>query len=105
MPDQDIFDKLSKNKEEAEKKTAAQTKENVKSNVDGNGNSKNTITLTNKEEKSKLKRTYYIDPEQEKNITWASRKTGRDKSEIVRMALDFFFENVNVEWQGGETGG
>lgn len=86
-----IFNDLKKNKEQAEQGK----KEEVDSKVNGDGSS--NFTLTSKKETQKLKRTYYLEPEQDKNIAWAARRTGRDKSEIVRLALDYFFAHVEIE--------
>lgn len=93
----DIFKELEKNKVKADKESKQINKKKDNVNGDVNDNANNRVTLTSKEENKKVKRTYYIHPEQDKNISWASRKTGRDKSEIVRRALDYFFEKIEIE--------
>lgn len=72
-------------------------RDDVVNDVEGDVNVNGTVTITSKKNKGKVKRTYYLDPEVEKNITWLSRKTDRDKSEIVSLALEYFFDNVEVE--------
>lgn len=92
------FDKIKEGvmKKKNEAKQNQETNDvNDKNNV--NVKEDGTITITSKEKEEKLKRTYYIDPDNANKIDWASRKTGRDKSEIVRIALNYFFENAEIK--------
>ena len=71
---------------------------NVNGNGDGNGDSKKPITIS-KEENSqkKIKRTYYIYEENDEKISKLSRRSGKDKSELVRIAIDFLYDNVEIK--------
>ena len=53
----------------------------------------NTRIIAGRE--SPVKRTFYFYPGQLKEIDRLSKKTGRPKTEIIRLALDYFFEQVN----------
>ena len=55
--------------------------------------SKNTSVLTKKPEPVKM--TFYFYPGQLKELDRLSKKTGRPKTELIRLALDWFFEQVN----------
>lgn len=100
------FDKLKENvkkkrsKMKAQKDNSNETKNvNGENNVNGNGNVdvNSNINIIKTKKESKIKRTYYIKPEHDKKINELSRKSGRDKSELIRMAIDFFYNNVSVE--------
>ena len=91
----DIFDKLKKNKKTAEK--SINNKEDVNSNVDVNVNSNSYVTISKNNDKGKVKRTYYLEPETEKELSRLARKTGRIKSDIVEFALRHYFEVVKIE--------
>ena len=78
--------------------------DNGTSNVNSNGNSKvdsnvnNGITIPSKEEENKsLKRTFYIDKEYDDFLNLAARKTNRNKSEIVEIAIDYLKDNVTFK--------
>ena len=39
----------------------------------------------------------YLRPEQSDTLEWLANKTGKDRSEIVRIALDYLFENFEIK--------
>jgi len=95
-----------KEKKEKSKSINKKNKSDVNDNVDGDGNvngngdgdSKKPITIS-KEENSqkKIKRTYYIYEENDEKISKLSRRSGKDKSELVRIAIDFLYDNVEIK--------
>lgn len=108
----DVFEKLKENKSKAEKSKDNNVDGNVNDNVRGNGdgsvdsnvesegdsNANNGITIPSKEEKNKsLKRTFYIDKEYDDFLNLAARKTNRNKSEIVEIAIDYLKDNVTFK--------
>ena len=57
-----------------------------------------TITIARRKEKSALvKMTYYLRPDQIQAIDDLHDQSGRDKSELVRMALDIMIDRAKVE--------
>ena len=62
-------------------------------NIDGNVN----IDILKSKDDKKVKRTYYIKSDHDKKLNELSRKSGRDKSELIRMAIDFLYKNANME--------
>ncbi|MFW6229844.1 MAG: CopG family transcriptional regulator [Halanaerobium sp.] len=62
-------------------------------NIDGDVN----IDILKSKEDQKVKRTYYIKQDHDKRLNELSRKSGRDKSELIRMAIDFLYENANLK--------
>jgi hypothetical protein len=74
----------------------------VASNGDGESaiavTSGSTITIARRKEKSALvKMTYYLRPDQVQAIDDLQEQSGRDKSELVRMALDIMIDRAKVE--------
>ncbi len=60
--------------------------------------SASTITIARKSKGSTLlKMTHYFRPDQLKAIDELHEKSGRDKSELVRMAVDILIERARVE--------
>lgn len=57
----------------------------------------NNITLTRKKEEEKISRNYILKQEHIDFIDRAARRTGREKSEIVRIALEYLEENIDFE--------
>ena len=56
------------------------------------------ITIARRKEKSALvKMTYYLRPDQVQAIDDLHDQSGRDKSELVSMALDIMIERAKVE--------
>jgi len=96
-----VFNKINKRKQQSDIKEEKDVKGDGGVDVNVNDNVKDTgsvnIMLGPKAEEKHLKRTYYIYKDHDREISKLARKTGRDKSEIVRMALDYFLENVKVE--------
>lgn len=94
-----VFNKINKRKQQNDIKEEKDVKGDVDVNV--NDNVKDTgsvnIMIGPKAEDKHLKRTYYIYKDHDREISKLARRTGRDKSEIVRMALDYFLENVKVQ--------
>ena len=60
--------------------------------------SESTITIARRKEKSALvKMTYYLRPDQVQAIDDLHDQSGRDKSELVLMALEIVIERAKVE--------
>ena len=72
--------------------TRISTRENTRINTRENTRI-NTRIIAGRE--SPVKRTFYFYPGQLKEIDRLSKKTGRPKTELIRLALDYFFEQVN----------
>ena len=81
---------------------------NVNVITDGNTNitgdesvntGKGTITIPKKKNKSDdyLRVTYYLRPDQIRAINRLHKDSGRDKSELVRLAVDILIEQARVE--------
>jgi len=66
-----------------------------KSTITNNG--ANTITITKKAGEDYVKMTHYFRPDQLKALDRLHKKSGRDKSELVRMAIDILVERAKVE--------
>lgn len=49
-----------------------------------------------KTEPKKIKRTYYIYEEQDKKLNEMARKSDRDKSNLIRLAIDFLYKNAEI---------
>ena len=92
-----VFDKINKKNKKSDVKDNSNVNSNDKVNVKGDVNSDVNVTISSKKEDKHIKRTYYIHKYQDKDITKLARKTDRDKSEIVRMAIDYFLDNVTVK--------
>ncbi len=83
----------------ADKSAVAYASNGITADTDnGVGTGKSTITIARKSKGSTLvKMTYYFRPDQLKAIDELHEKSGRDKSELVRMAVDLLVENARVE--------
>jgi len=89
-------------KEKKEKSKAKDEKNDVNNNGDVNGdgdsNSNKKITLSKgKNKPKKIKRTYYIYEENDEKISKLARESGKDKSELIRIAIDFLYDNVDIK--------
>lgn len=96
-----IKDKMKKQKERAEKPKESNNKNtNVNKNVNTNVN-KNYPQIKvkkKKQQKEKYKRqTYYMTPKLISKIDEYSQLSGHNKSELVRLALSYFFEHLKIE--------
>jgi len=71
---------------------------NITSKTTGAATSNNAgkITIT-KKNYDLVKMTHYFRPDQLKEISRLSKKSGRDKSELVRLAVDILIEQAKVE--------
>ena len=49
-----------------------------------------------KNEPKKIKRTYYIYEDQDKKLNEMARKSDRDKSNLIRLAIDFLYNNAEI---------
>ncbi len=87
-------------------KDTREEKPKGKSKVTSNITSKNTgaatsnnagkITIT-KKSYDLVKMTHYFRPDQLKEIARLSKKSGRDKSELVRLAVDVLIEQAKIQ--------
>lgn len=68
---------------------------NSNSDIDSNSN----ITIEKKERKTDqhIQRLFYITPELDNFLERLKKKTGRDKSEIVRLALSYLYDNIKIK--------
>jgi len=93
-------DKEAKNKQRTSKSTSnftstSESKSTSKNTIKSNG--ANTITITRKAGEDYIKMTHYFRPDQLKALDRLHKKSGRDKSELVRMAIDILIERAQVE--------
>jgi len=97
-------DKAVKNKQRTSKSTSesasnytstSESKSTSKNTINSNG--ANTITITRKAGEDYVKMTHYFRPDQLKALDRLHKKSGRDKSELVRMAIDILIERAQVE--------
>ncbi len=94
-------DNASKNtgkntREKTSKNTSDYTSKNTSKNTGINTSKytrENTSVLTKKPEPVKM--TFYFYPGQLKELDRLSKKTGRPKTELIRLALDLFIEQVS----------
>jgi len=49
-----------------------------------------------KSDPKKIKRTYYIYEGQDKKLNEMARKSDRDKSNLIRLAIDFLYDNAEM---------
>lgn len=99
--------KKKKDKSSSKKKDDGNNDSNIngKNDVNGNGNGDIdanidgdvNIDIFKSQEDKKVKRTYYIKSDHDKKLNELSRKSGRDKSELIRMAIDFLYDNATME--------
>jgi hypothetical protein len=68
-------------------------------NSDAAASTKGTITIARKKFKSDdyTRATYYLRPDQIRTLNRLHKDSGRDKSELVRMAVDILIERAKVE--------
>lgn len=56
-----------------------------------------SFTLEKKEKLKLQRKTYYLTQDLIENIDAVADESGYDKSEIVRIALQTFFDNIEIE--------
>jgi len=93
----DIFEELKKEKQQSDDSTNTSTEVSSNTDVNTETDSEDKITINSLEKKEKVQRSFYISPQQDRNLEKLKARTGRDKSELVRIALDYMFENVEVK--------
>lgn len=107
------FDKIKKKMEQQKKNAKNKNVDNDKNvniftnkninknvNVNKNKNSNKNVFILEKKAKSKkeLKRqTYYLNEQLIESIDQYSNKSGYNKSELVRIALENFFSNLEIK--------
>ena len=82
----DIFNELKKEKDKSKSNDT-----NPSSNTNTN------FTIGSKKDKNRIQRSFYITPQLDRDLDKLKAKTGRDKSELVRIALSHMVENVKVK--------
>lgn len=71
--------------------------------INGNADSNNAVNITSNSagsltvKEKNVKATYYFRQDQLNEVDRLSKMTGRDRSELLRMALDTFLAQVQVE--------
>jgi hypothetical protein len=88
-----------KKKNKVNKNTSASTSKNKSNNnskVDRDSTS-TKLVLESERKEEKIYRGFYFEQKQIDAIDRLARSTGKDKSEIVRIAIDFLEENVEVK--------
>ena len=106
--DKDIFDDLKKEKNKSksiknknESKNNSSTSNSSSSNTNGNSNTstnnETNLTINSKENKNRIQRSFYITPRLDRELEKLKAQTGRDKSELVRIALNHMVKNVEVK--------
>jgi flagellar biosynthesis/type III secretory pathway M-ring protein FliF/YscJ len=70
----------------------------IDSNKETQNGSKTTINLSKeKKEPKKIKRTYYIYEDEDEKLNDLAEQTDRDKSELIRIAINFLYENATTD--------
>lgn len=85
-----------KNKKKNEEKTKEDNQE-IKKDIIKKDNENPTITLPMKEEEKLYQRTYMMSEKAERKLEYISEKSGKDKSKIIRIAINFLSEHVEFE--------
>lgn len=85
-PFNNISDKYKKKKD----------KSKIESNSESNSESKIELKSKSKEN-NRISRTFYINEQDDDYLEILSEKSGRDKSELVRLAIRYFYDNVEVK--------
>jgi len=104
--DEDIFNELKKEKNKSKSKknkkkpegnsnNSSSSKTNGSSNT--STNNKPNLTINSKENKNRIQRSFYITPRLDRELEKLKAQTGRDKSELVRIALNHMVKNVEVK--------
>lgn len=76
--------------------SASKNESNTTSNDKSNSNN-TKLVLESERKKEKIYRGFYLEQKQIDAIDRLARSTGKDKSEIIRIAIDFLEENVEVK--------
>ncbi len=63
--------------------------------ITNNKDNDSNIAISKKESTNHIQRIFYITPDLDKFINKLKKETGRDKSEIVRIALTYLKEQLN----------
>lgn len=79
------------------KKHTSEQKENNKDEDSEKKSKKNVIKISKKEEEEKVSRNYVLKKKHVRIIDRLSKRTQRDKSEIVQIAIEYLAENVEVK--------
>ncbi len=103
---QDTREEKDQTKKDSTSKITSTSKSDVKSKSAGTSksadtvtsNGESTITITRKSKSNEyVKMTHYFRPDQLKALDRLHKKSGRDKSELVRLAVDILVEQAKVE--------
>ncbi len=96
-----------KEEEKENKKSSREAEESVKagiddskeqSSVEAERNGASTITIPRKiKTEEYVRMTHYFRPDQLKELDKLHKNSGRDKSELVRMAIDILIEQAKIE--------
>ena len=103
MPSEENFNKLKQSmnvKKEKAKKVKPENvnnNENKDTNKETNDNGKVILERKQKKKDRFKRQTYYLTNELIRKIDKYNKKSGYSKSELVRMALEDFFERVEVK--------
>jgi len=79
-------------KKEKDKESRPQEPNNNKDN-DTNG----IVIEPDRKKNTKTYRGYYLENNNLKRLNSISEQTGKDKSQLVNMALNFFFDNLTIK--------
>lgn len=79
------------------KKHTSEQKENNKDEDSEKKSKKNVIKISKKVEDKKVSRNYVLKKKHIRIIDRLSKRTQRDKSEIVQIAIEYLAENVEVK--------
>lgn len=99
MGENDIFEELKNEKKKSEKKKnrTSEIDDNERDNKSQNNNTQSDFTIDSKENKNRIQRSFYITPQLDRELEKLKAKTGRDKSELVRIALKHMVKNAKVK--------
>ena len=96
-PLDDFLPQIEDTREEKPKGKVRSTSNSTSKNTGiATSNNAGKITITKKSYEL-VKMTHYFRPDQLKEIARLSKKSGRDKSELVRLAVDILIEQAKVE--------
>ena len=104
--EKDIFDDLKKeknkskskkNKNESKSNTSNSSSSDTNTSSNASTNNETNFTINNKENENRIQRSFYITPRLDRELEKLKAQTGRDKSELVRIALNHMVKNVEVK--------
>ncbi|MFW6009505.1 MAG: hypothetical protein ACOCP8_09605 [archaeon] len=95
MAKKEIIDKLKEKKEKGENAiNKSNNNRKKKSKYEGKNNG---VIKINPNNFKVVERSHYIYSYQDEKLDYLKKKTGESKTELVRIALDYFIDNVEID--------